>query len=210
MALFSFTLACSSGRLFAQASHPHEDTDNGRRPGASARSRSGDVIPAGTTIVVRTNERIDVKSADSVATYTGIVERDIVAADGHVAIPRGSNADLVVRRLTGDELAIDLDSVSAAGRRFRVSAQETLERGTRKQGLGVNQRTGKYVGGGALIGTVLGAIAGGGRGATIGAASGAAAGAGAQVLTRGRTVRIPAESVLTFQLEKGLSVEGTH
>jgi hypothetical protein len=58
------------------------------------------------------------------------------------------------------------------------------------------------VGGGALLGTVLGAIAGGGRGAAIGAAAGAAAGAGAQVLTRGKEIKVPAETTLTFRLEQ--------
>src|SRR5207249_3763331 len=65
---------------------------------------------------------------------------------------------------------------------------------------GTNKRTGEYVGGGALLGAIIGAIAGGGKGAAIGAAGGAAAGAGAQVLTRGSRVNIPAESLLTFQL----------
>ena len=52
--------------------------------------------------------------------------------------------------------------------------------------------------GGAALGTLLGAIAGGGAGAAIGAAAGAAAGAGAQVLTQGKQINVPAESVLTF------------
>lgn len=37
-----------------------------------------------------------------------------------------------------------------------------------------------------------------------------ATGAGTQVLSRGKTVRIPAESVLTFRLKRELSVAGTH
>ena len=62
------------------------------------------------------------------------------------------------------------------------------------------------MGGGAVLGTVLGAIAGGGRGAAIGAASGAAAGAGTQVLTRGRRVDVPAESILSFRLDRQLVI----
>jgi hypothetical protein len=54
-----------------------------------------------------------------------------------------------------------------------------------REGLGANKRTGAFVGGTALLGTVIGAIAGGGNGAAIGAVAGAGAGAGAQVLTRG-------------------------
>ena len=71
-----------------------------------------------------------------------------------------------------------------------------------RDGLGANQRTGVFVGGGALLGTVLGAIAGGGRGAAIGALAGGAAGAGTQVLTRGPKLDIPSETVLSFRLDQ--------
>jgi outer membrane lipoprotein SlyB len=60
------------------------------------------------------------------------------------------------------------------------------------------------VGGGAVLGTLLGAIAGGGKGAAIGAVAGAAAGGTAQVLTRGKEVRVPAETELTFRLEQSV------
>ena len=78
---------------------------------------------------------------------------------------------------------------------------------TSKDGIGKNGRTGKYVGGGALLGTIIGAIAGGGKGAAIGAIAGGAGGASAQVLTRGGDVRVPAESILTFRLQQPLTVD---
>jgi len=55
-----------------------------------------------------------------------------------------------------------------------------------------------------LIGTLIGAIAGGGKGAAIGAVAGAATGGTAQVLTRGKQVKVPAETVLRFQLDQPL------
>lgn len=69
-----------------------------------------------------------------------------------------------------------------------------------------NQRTGEYVGGGAVIGAIIGAIAGGGKGAAIGAGTGAAAGAGSQMMTRGREVRIPRESILTFRIRRPMEM----
>ena len=57
-----------------------------------------------------------------------------------------------------------------------------------------------------MLGSIIGAIAGGGKGAAIGAAAGAAAGAGTQTLTRGRFVRVPRESLLTFRLEHPLEI----
>ena len=75
-----------------------------------------------------------------------------------------------------------------------------------KKSVGANRRTGEFVGGGAVLGTIVGALAGGGKGAAIGAAAGAAGGAGVEIATSGRIVRIPAESVLTFRLERPLEM----
>jgi hypothetical protein len=78
--------------------------------------------------------------------------------------------------------------------------------GEQKDGVGLNGRTGKFVGGGALFGTILGAVAGGGKGAGIGALAGEVAGAVGQFATRGKKVHVPAESVLTFQLQQPLTL----
>ncbi len=72
-------------------------------------------------------------------------------------------------------------------------------------GLGANQRTAKYVGGGAAVGAVLGALLGGGKGAAIGALVGGAGGAGAQVYT-GRKKEIPAETELSYKLAQNLQM----
>ncbi len=62
------------------------------------------------------------------------------------------------------------ESPLIAWRRSQVSACGTNAGKSSAPGdLGANQRTGKYVGGGAAIGAVLGAIFGGGKGAAIGA-----------------------------------------
>lgn len=74
-------------------------------------------------------------------------------------------------------------------------------------GIGKNRRTAKYVGGGAALGTLLGAIAGGGKGAAIGAVAGAAAGGTTQVLTKGKEVKIPAETTLRFRLDQPLTLK---
>jgi outer membrane lipoprotein SlyB len=75
------------------------------------------------------------------------------------------------------------------------------------RGIGANKRTAEMTGGGALLGTVIGAVAGGGKGAAIGALAGAGAGATAQVLTRGKEVKVPAESMLTFKLDQPLILQ---
>lgn len=166
-------------------------------------------LASGTTVEVRTNEAISVKDASDGRVFTGVVNQDVTGPDGAVAIPRGSNAQLIVRKISSAEMALDLESINVGGRRYVVDTAETTQTAeSRKEGLGTNKRTGKYVGGGAVVGTIIGAIAGGGKGAAIGAITGAAAGAGAQVLTRGKSVNVPAETVLSFQLNSPLRVRG--
>ena len=179
-------------------------TDNsGRVTTADTTNRT---IPANTDLVVRTNEAINADSAAEGRTYSANVDRDIVDRSGNVLVPRGSDAELIVRKVeeggaTGSpEMVLDLQSIKVGDQRYLVSAADLTRGGD--TGLGRNRRTATMVGGGAVLGSVLGAIAGGGKGAAIGAIAGAAAGAGAQVLTRGREVKVPAETVLTFRLDK--------
>lgn len=174
---------------------------------AAALAQSGS-ISRGTNISVRTNESIDVRNSSDGRVYSGVVDRDVLDSNGNVAIPRGSNAELMVRNIGSRDLALDLESIDVNGRRYAVTTNDVTRNGGTKQGVGKNERTAKYVGGGALLGTIIGAIAGGGKGAAIGAAAGGAAGAGTQTLTRGGAVRVPAESVLTFRLDQPLNVAG--
>jgi uncharacterized protein YcfJ len=99
-------------------------------------------------------------------------------------------------------LELDFASVTVNGRPYMVSSESVRESG--RQGIGANRRTAEMMGGGAALGTLIGAIAGGGTGAAIGAAVGAAAGGTTQVLTKGNQVRVPAETVLNFQLDQPL------
>ena len=166
------------------------------------------VIPHGTEIAVRTNDNIDSKSAAPGQTYSATIAADVVDASGAVAIPKGSDARLVILKAassqftTQADLALDLDSVTVAGTRYRVATEAVDEKG--HQGLGKNKRTAEMTGGGAALGAIIGAIAGKGKGAAIGGLVGAGGGAGAQVLTKGKEVRIPSETVLRFRLEKNL------
>jgi hypothetical protein len=166
-------------------------------------------IDPGTSIPIRTTQAIDSSTQDGLV-YTGVVDQDVLDSQGRVAIPRGSTAELVVRRGPNNELVLDLDSITANGQRYAVDAtRHPVAKGgidVQNSGIGNNQETLKNVGGGALLGTVIGAIVGGGKGAAVGAAAGAAVGAGAQILTHGRRVSVPAESLLTYRLQSGLDL----
>jgi hypothetical protein len=162
------------------------------------------VLPAGTEIALRTNQRIDSHDVVQGQTFSAQVAEDIRGDDGSVAIPRGSDATLITRRLgSNGDITLDVDSVTVAGRRYRVSTEDQKLQ-NHADGVGANQRTGQYVGGGAILGAVIGAIAGGGKGAAIGAVAGAGAGAGTEIITQGKAVHVPAETILRFRLDQPL------
>jgi len=176
--------------------------------GSAFTSGSGgaaNTIRAGTTISVRTNETIDVRNSDG-QVFRGVVDQNVVDGSGNVAIPKGSGVELLVKNASNRDLTLDLESVTVNGHRYAVSAGADRIASGRRDGLGKNTRTAEFMGGGALLGTIVGAIAGGGKGAAIGAAAGAGAGAGTQALTRGNTVNVPAESLLTFRLDQPLQM----
>ena len=162
------------------------------------------VLPMGTEVALSTNQRIDSKDVVEGQTFSAQVAEDIRDSEGSIAIPRGSDATLVTRRLEGNgDITLDVDSISVGGRRYRVSTEDQ-ELENRRDGVGGNKRTGQFVGGGAVFGAIIGAIAGGGKGAAIGAVAGAGAGAGAQIITQGKEVHVPAETVLHFRLDRPL------
>jgi hypothetical protein len=164
-------------------------------------------VPSGTEITVRTNDTIEAKKGAASTNYSAVVNSDVTDGSGRVLIPRGANAEVAVREAAKGAITLDLRSIEVDGRRFDVAASpEVIDADSGKKGVGKNKRTGKFVGGGAILGGVIGAIAGGGKGAAIGAASGAGAGAVGQTVTKDGKLRIPSESLVTFRLDRPLSV----
>jgi hypothetical protein len=168
-------------------------------------------LPVGTDVSVRAEETIDSAKAVEGQTFAGEVTQDVLDADGNVVIPRGANAQLIIRSASkggkirgASDLVLDLAEVSIDGRQYELSTSDLVQQG--KAGVGANKRTAIYTGGGAALGAIIGAIAGGGKGAAIGAGAGGGGGALAQILTKGGAIRIPVETVLKFQLDKPLHV----
>ena len=164
-------------------------------------------LPTGTQVSVRSEETIDSATAAEGQTYAAEITDDVLDANGDVVIPHGSNAQIVIRsaskggRFRGtSDLVLDLQSITVEGQQYLISTTDLRQSG--KEGLGANKRTAEYTGGAAALGAIIGAIAGGGKGAAIGAGAGAGGGALTQDLTKGSAIRVPAETVLTFQLDK--------
>jgi len=170
------------------------------------------VLPAGTQLQIRTNEDITADAQSAGRVYSAEIAQDIMGPNGQVLIPRSSPAQLTVQNVNAgnmgvgnNQVALALQSVTVNGRQYNVISNTQKQSGDR--GIGANKRTAEMTGGGALLGTVIGAVAGGAKGAVIGAVVGAGGGAAAQVLTRGKEVKVPAETVLTFKLDQPLSLQ---
>ena len=177
-------------------------------PRTMAQGTPSIVIPSGTQIVVRTDAAIDT-ATDNVGTlYPAVIEQGVMDSTGAVGIPSGTQAELKIVNLNQDttaknpDLALDLSSVTLNGTVYRVDTSSVTASGS--AGYGMNKRTAIYTGGGAGLGTVMGALFGGGKGAGIGALAGGGLGAITQYLTRGKHVKVPAESTLTFKLQRTL------
>lgn len=193
---------CSQNRSTASA------PTTASRPPAITVSGAPNTIPAGTTLEVRTNEAI-VSTHVEGRTYQGDIATEVVDVDKKVLLPRGAQVELVILEakeksgVKGASLQLGLRSVTVDGQTYLVVSEEVKQ----TSGLGTNRRTAETVGAGAALGTLIGAAAGGGKGAVLGGLVGAAAGAAVQVLTQGKEVRIPAESVLRFQLDEPIRLQ---
>jgi hypothetical protein len=166
------------------------------------------VIPEGTNIVVLTSNSIEAGSESSGQLYPATIQQAVMGTSGRVAIPAGSSAKLVVSNVRGGgavrspDLVLDLYSIEIGGQEYLVDSSSVTE--NNKSGLGLNRRTAEWTGGGAGLGALMGAVFGGGKGAGIGALAGAGGGALTQLFTRGKQISVPAETTLTFRLERTL------
>jgi hypothetical protein len=167
---------------------------------ANPRAVSGRSLeaPAGTELVVRTVETIDSRNVSADQTFSAIVEQEVTNASGRVIIPERSSAQLMIRQMSSGgtsgspEMVLDIQSITVDGRRYLVGTTDLTREGD--PGIGKKKRTSETTGEGAAIGTIIGAIAGGDAGA-------------GEVLTRGRDVRVPAETVLTVRLVMAVTLQ---
>jgi len=190
-----------------QTAPPETAPPDGVSGTVPAMATSQDMLPAGTSLVVRLIEPVDSEVNKMGDTFKASIDEPVVV-DGRTVIPRGADviAKLVQAQQSGKitgrtELTLDLMSVKVNGRMVDVTTQDVT---TASKSRGT--RSGAVIGGGAALGAIIGAIAGGGKGAAVGTVAGAGAGTGAQVLTKGQTVKIPAETRLEFILQQAVAI----
>ncbi len=159
-------------------------------------------VPAGTSVVVRTNGTISAHDSNVGTRWTGSLVRPL-AYHGETVFAAGSEvsgevvASKGVGRFKGaGDLGIVLTSIGRE--HVETSEYEKFRKGRGK-------RSAAFTGGGAGLGAIIGGLAGGGKGALIGGLAGGGGGAAAGAYTGNTDVVIPAESVITFRLTNSLT-----
>jgi len=164
-------------------------------------------LPEGTQLTIRTVEPIDTDLHGVGHVFQSVLE-DPLTIGSQTIVPRGSEVEgkIAYAEKSGMKgqsvLILELTEIRFDGKAYPIRTSDYSEVG-KSQG----KKTAGTIGGGAALGAIIGAIAGGGKGAAIGAATGAAVGTGVRVLTKGETLRVPAETMLSFNLQKPLTIE---
>ena len=163
-------------------------------------------IPAGTSLAVRVDQRISVKTSHAGESFTGEIVEPITASDGNLLVPKGSRVrgviDAAHRRghfKGASLLELRLTAISVDGTEYPVRTSDLTQR---KKGKG--KRSAAFIGGGSGLGMLVGGLASGGTGLLIGGLAGAGAGTAAAGLTGNRDLDIPAESIVHFKLADDL------
>jgi hypothetical protein len=203
----SFSAPAASTASVSAASAPSSSSAASRAVTPPPAPGPALTIPSGTTITVRMIDSIDTDVTGAGERFRASID-DPVIVDGKVAIPRGADATVQVMRVEqsgrisgSDEIALKLYDVTIDRRPYEVATEYAEVKGE-----GQGKRTAKTTAVTTGVGAALGAIIGGGKGAAIGAGAGAATGVAVSA-ARGKTLRIPSETRLDFELRAPLPVD---
>ncbi len=166
-------------------------------------------IPAGTTLTIRIDQRISVKSSHAGDTFTGEIVDPVLAGNNSMLLPKGTVVGGVVdvshRRghFKGRSLLeLRLTSLTLRGTQYTLNTQDLARS---KKGKG--KRSTAMIAGGSGLGMLVGGVATGGVGLVVGGLVGGGAGTAVAGLTGNRDIDIPSESIVHFQLADDLVVQ---
>jgi hypothetical protein len=166
-------------------------------------------IPAGTSLTIRIDQHISVKTSRAGDTFTGEIVDSVLASDNSVLVPKGALVGGVVdvshRRghFKGRSLLeLRLTSLTMNGTEYPLMTRDMARS---KKGKG--RRSTALIAGGSGLGMLVGGLATGGVGLVVGGLVGGGAGTAVAGLTGNRDIEIPAESIVRFKLADDLVVQ---
>ncbi|HMH16503.1 MAG TPA: hypothetical protein VK578_25610 [Edaphobacter sp.] len=166
-------------------------------------------VPAGTSLEIRINQHISVKTSRAGDHFDGEFVESVVGDNDRVVIPKGTPVGGVVdashRRghfKGASVLELRLTSLTLNGTRYPLATGDLTR--TKK---GKGKRSAAFIGGGSGVGMLIGGLATGGTGLLIGGLAGAGAGTALGGLTGNRDIEIPAESIVRFKLANTLTLQ---
>jgi YmgG-like glycine-zipper protein len=184
-----------------------ERVDTATAEGAVDRVVPTRVVPAGTTIALRSDARVCGTTHKVGSRVTGTVTSPVSGTNG-VAIPAGASASLSVvgTPRAGTPMEFTLNSISVDGQTYPVAGTGVASRVDRVR-LGSTSKDVQKVAGGAVVGAVAGQVLGKDTKSTvIGAAVGAAAGAAAANASARYDVCVPAGAPIQVTLRDALNL----
>jgi hypothetical protein len=168
-------------------------------------------IPAGTVLVIRTNDFLSTDKNQVGDQFTAVLDQPlvvngwVVARRGQVLIGKVKDVRKAGRIKGTSELGVELTDITVVdGRQLPILTE--LWKGSGGTSHGQDAATVATTTG---VGALIGAAADWGRGAAIGAGAGAAAGIGAVLLTRGRPTVLYPEDQLSFRLVDPVKIDTT-
>lgn len=165
------------------------------------------VVPAGTTIALRSDARVCGTTHNVGTRVTGTVTAPVTGTNG-ATIPTGASASLSVvgAPRAGSPMEFSLNSISFDGQTYPVAGTAVAPRVDRVR-VGSASKDAQKVAGGAAIGAVAGQVLGKDTKSTvIGAAVGAAAGAAAASASARYDVCVPAGAPIQVTLRDALNL----
>lgn len=196
-----------AGGYGAQPGSPQQPA--GPTPGGDPIIRPADVnVPAGTSLAIRINQHISVKSSRPGDRFDGEIVESLRDANDRVILPKGTPVSGIIDESHkrghfkgASILELRLTSLTLNGTNYPLDTHDVSR--TKK---GKGKRTAAFIGGGTGLGMLIGGIASGGTGLVIGGLAGAGAGTAAGAFTGNRDIDIPAESIIRFKLADDLTL----
>jgi hypothetical protein len=166
-------------------------------------------VAAGTSLAIRINQHISVKTSRAGDHFDGEIVEPVVGDNDRIVLPKGTPVGGVVAashrrgRFKGSSiLELRLTSLTLNGTRYPLATSDLTR--TKK---GKGKRSAAFIGGGTGIGMLIGGVATGGVGLLVGGLAGGGAGTALGAFTGNRDIEIPAESIVKFKLENTLVLQ---